>query len=73
MIAIGGLGITELIMITIILLVFVLPLAALVVIIWICLKLVKRNNPASALESRVEHLERQLDLTSEHAAPKQRE
>jgi uncharacterized paraquat-inducible protein A len=69
MIAIGGLGITELIIILVILVSFVLPAAAVVVIIWLLWKLVTRNNRASALESRVEYLERQ----SEPSSPKTRD
>jgi hypothetical protein len=70
MIAIGGLGITEIILILYILIVYVLPAVAVVVIIRLLWRLLQRQNRVSALESRVEHLERQLNRQSEPSSSK---
>jgi hypothetical protein len=70
MIAVYGLGATELLIILIIVLFF--PAA---IIVFALLKVLKSRNRdrIGAIESRLERLERQLDRTSEQIAPKQRE
>ena len=62
-------GQTEIMIIIVALLSYLLPATAVLVIIWLLWNLLKHGNRTASLESRVERLERLLNKPSEPVLP----